>query len=115
MSRGLPRAFAGLWVRGFVLLFALAFGVVTTAEAAHLHRPAGQGHHLQGPAAGMQSADGEEHCPLCVAGHPALPAPMHIAPSPMSISERVAGVPPGGGVSASWHFARFSRPPPVRT
>lgn len=102
-------------MRWVVVSFALLFATVMTAQAAHLHLPTGQGHFLQVPAAGSSSADAEEHCPLCVAVHPALPAPIHIAPSPVSEGERAVGFSPDRGVSASWSFARFGRPPPVRS
>ena len=114
MSRRLQGTCAALRMHRLAFLFALLFAVVTTAQAAHLHRPTGQEHHLQAPAAGSQSADAEEHCPLCVAMHPALPAPIHVEPSPVLVKTPSTGLPPDLDVFASWAFARFGRPPPAR-
>lgn len=103
-----------VWMQLLTLFCAALFLFVSTAQAAHLHSPAKQGHHLQAPAAGSQTADAEEHCSLCVAMHPALPASVHVAPMPLLRDEPLAGLPPDDGVLAAWAFARFSRPPPPR-
>lgn len=99
-------------VRWLALVCTLLFGTVTTAQAAHLHKPARQDHHLQAPAAASQAADTEEHCPLCVAMHPALPAPMHVAPAPGLADEPILRPAPAYRTASSWSFARFGRPPP---
>jgi hypothetical protein len=102
------------WVRWVALVSALFLGVLTTAQNAHLHRPAVAGHHLQSPAAGTQAADTEEHCPLCVAmHHVALLPPMQVGSLPVVVVEALVGLPPGKTASGTWHFARFGRPPPV--
>jgi hypothetical protein len=102
-----------IWVRWLALACALLFCTVSTAEAAHLHKLARQEHHVQAPSAGSPQADTEEHCPLCVAGHPALPAPMPVAPAPTFALCPALPVAPFCGTASSWSFARFSRPPPV--
>ena len=99
-------------MRWLVVAFALLFGTVMTAEAAHLHRLAGQGHFLQAAGPGSPSADAEEHCPLCVAVHPALPAPIHVAPAPVLSSQSLPRSVAARAGTVSWHFARFGRPPP---
>lgn len=102
-----------LWMRWMVLAFALMFGGISTAQAAHLHRPGLPGHHLQAPASGSQSVDNEEHCPLCVAIHAALPAPMLLAPARAVAVVQPAGRSPDIRAAAAWPFANFSRPPPA--
>ena len=108
------RSSSPVWTRWLVLAVALLFGTVSTAQAAHVHRPAGAVHHLQGLPSGTPSADTEEHCPLCVAMHAALPAPMHLAAAPVSQDDRCEGVSQAFAAITAWHFARFSRPPPAR-
>jgi len=56
----------------------------------------------------------EAACPLCVAMHSALPvaatvpATELVADKPMRVAAAADHVP-----DEAWHFARFSRPPPV--
>ena len=101
-----------LWTRWTVLVCALLFGVVTTAQAAHLHRPAPHEHRLQAPAADTQGGDDEEHCPLCVAIHPALPVELQVVPAPALVIERLESPAENRVAPTVWHFARFGRPPP---
>ncbi|HLI77382.1 MAG TPA: hypothetical protein VKV02_10595 [Acidobacteriaceae bacterium] len=101
------------WMRWLTITCVLLFTVITTAQAAHLHRPAGAGHQVQAPLAGTPSADAEEHCPLCVAMHPALPAPMHVAPAPVLLGEPLPSQRQEGVAGSVWAFARFGRPPPA--
>jgi len=89
--------------------------VVGTAQAVHIHGdwlPHSQ-HEFHSAALDAQNMGGEEHCPLCVAMHTALPAEFRLAPlptvEPVAISTELA-VPT---VVARWHFAMFSRPPPA--
>ncbi len=118
LHRRTPQAFSFAhpvpWVRWLALVCALLFGSVSTAQAAHVHKPATQGHHVQLPAAGTSSADTEEHCPLCAAVHAALPAPIPVAPSPALMQQAAVGLAGEDGLGCSWSFARFSRPPPAR-
>lgn len=102
-----------LWARWLVLAFTLAFGAITTGQAAHLHRPGTAAHQVQPAASGSQSSDSEEHCPLCVAMHQqALPAPIHIEPSTVLTSVPAVELEPEHVTILGWHFARLSRPPP---
>ncbi len=96
-----------------MLAFALLFGAVTTGQAAHIHPPGSTTHQVRTAAAGTQTADSEEHCPLCVAMHQqALPAPMHAGSLPGLLDELATAEPAEQSVASVWHFARFGRPPP---
>jgi hypothetical protein len=103
-------------MRLLALFCVFLFGVVSTAQAAHLHgvsTDAGK-HRVQAPAAGSQGPSDEEHCPLCVAMHSAFPASIKIAPVPVVATSSVVRLQAEQDVSSAWHFASFSRPPPVR-
>ena len=104
------------WSRWLVLVFALLFGVVTTGQAAHIHPPGSATHQVRTAAVSTQSADSEEHCPLCVAMHQqALPAPMHAGSVPDLLADVTTGEVAERTVVSVWHFARFGRPPPEQT
>jgi hypothetical protein len=114
-NRATAAVYAPMWMRWLVLFFAVLFGTVTTAQAAHVHRVAKAGHTIQAPATASQTADNEEHCPVCVtAMHAALPAPLHVASAPVLQDERLEGPSCSVGAATAWHFARFGRPPPVQ-
>jgi hypothetical protein len=114
-DRASAAVFAPLWTRWLVLAFTLLFGAVTTAQAAHLHRPAKPGHHLQAPTVASPTADNEEHCPLCVAAmHAAMPVPSPVPLAPGLRDATFEGQPAHVKVETAWHFARFGRPPPAQ-
>lgn len=114
-NRATAAVYAPMWMRWLVLSFAVLFGTVTTAQAAHLHHLAKAGHTVQAPATTSQTADNEEHCPVCVSAmHAALPAPLHVASAPVLQDERLEGSSFYVVAATAWHFARFGRPPPVQ-
>ncbi len=55
----------------------------------------------------------EEHCPLCVAMHSALPTEVRLEPAQTLLYS--PATPPAVELAADspWHFAMFSRPPPA--
>jgi hypothetical protein len=93
----------------------LLVGMASSAQVTHIH---GQWlpEHAQkaaAPADASQLPGGEEHCPLCVAMHSALPVALQVAPAQMVVvvcrlASLVDRVP-----ATQWHFAMFSRPPPA--
>ncbi len=106
-----------LWRRWVAAVCLLLAGVVGTAQAVHTHGklvPRTKV-ELHLPAADGQTLGGEEHCPLCVALHTSA-MPEAQAPTYALLSGFVAPVPEQVVARAEtlWHFARFSRPPPVR-
>ena len=62
-----------------------------------------------------QLPGGEERCPLCIAMHSALPASVSVQPVQMVLVVCLLSVVEEHGHDAQWHFAMFSRPPPVVT
>lgn len=103
------------WARWVSLLCVLVFGVASTAQAAHIHGGGGAKgvHEVHAPTGGSKTAGDEEHCPLCIAVHWALPATMAAAPAPvlaLAVQLRPLTELPA---PVAWHFARFSRPPPT--
>jgi hypothetical protein len=106
-----------LWLR--VLAYACLLLVVgaSSVQAIHIH---GQwlpqkAIRAAGPPDGSQLPGGEEHCPLCMAMHSALPVAAHVDALRLVLVECkvVQGV--DHEPETLWHFAMFSRPPPVET
>jgi hypothetical protein len=65
------------------------------------------------PADASQLPGGEEHCPLCVAMHSTLPVSTRVEPVRLvAVGIRIAQV-VDHAPDSHWHFALFSRPPPV--
>jgi hypothetical protein len=89
--------------------------VVGTAQAAHIHGQLlpNQKLELHQPAADGQALGGEEHCPLCVGMHSAMPV-AQVATYALA-SAYVATLPEQSVARPEtlWHFARFGRPPPA--
>jgi len=101
-------------MRLLAIVCVLLVGVVGTAQAAHVHGAwlTHPDKRVSLPMEASQSLD-QEHCPLCVAMHSALPVSMQAVPEPLQqVAQRVAS-----RVFAApdklWSFAMFSRPPPV--
>ena len=109
-----PVLLAG-WMRWFAVLCVLFLGAASTAQAAHNHGSARTAAHQQwdGPSDGQNTPSGDEHCPLCVAMHSVLPAALPAAPGPPALVLLTISAPAERDVAADWHFARFSRPPPI--
>ena len=89
----------------------------SSVQAVHLH-----GHWLPHQAAqvgaaadGSQLPGGENRCPLCVAMHSALPVRAHVEPTRLVVMECRLAQGVNHAPVAAWHFAMFSRPPPVVT
>jgi hypothetical protein len=104
-----------LWLRVLALACLLVVGTVSTVQAVHIHGewlPTGA-HRAGLPADASQVPGGEEHCPLCVAMHSALPTALQMAPEPALVAEADVVEQAMPAAETHWHFAMFSRPPPV--
>jgi hypothetical protein len=106
-----------LWLR--VLTFACLLLVVgaSSAQAIHIH---GQWlpqstTHVGSVPNGSQGPGGEEHCPLCVAMHSALPVSSHVDLLLTTLVESKVVQALNHAPETQWHYAMFSRPPPVET
>jgi len=115
LQRGATALVHPLWLRVLATACLLLVGFVSSVEVVHIHGDLLPHHAAQvgSMADGSQLPGGEEHCPLCVAMHSTLPVSAKIAPVRLvlvacklvSVVDRLP--------SSQWHFARFSRPPPV--
>jgi len=65
------------------------------------------------PADASQLPGGEEHCPLCIAMHSALPVSASVQPVRTVLVEFRLVQAVEHAPDAAWHFALFSRPPPT--
>jgi hypothetical protein len=96
------------------MLCVALMAAVGTAQAVHIHGDwlPQNALHATVPADASQG-QGEEHCPLCVAMHSALPVTLAVVPESLQevrllLSAHVLIAP-----QRLWSFAMFSRPPPV--
>jgi hypothetical protein len=114
LQRGRIASAQPQWVRVLALLFVLLVGAMGTAQAVHIHGqwlPQNAAHVSN--LADASDGQGEEHCPLCVAMHSALPVTTQVVPVPAlevgnALTARIRIAP-----QKLWSFAMFSRPPPV--
>jgi hypothetical protein len=65
------------------------------------------------PPSGAQVPGGEEHCPLCMAMHSALPVSAHVQVIRLVMVECKVLQAVSHAPETQWHYAMFSRPPPV--
>ncbi len=95
------------------LLLVLA---ASSLQAIHIHgqwlpQRAAQ---LTAPPDGSQTPGGEENCPLCIAMHTAMPAAVHVVLPRLELVEYKVVQAKDHTPETLWHYAAFSRPPPVR-
>jgi hypothetical protein len=103
------------WMRVLAVLCLLLVGGASTAQAAHIH---GQWlpHSAQQAGEPMQAAQspgGDERCALCMAMHAALPVSLRMEPLRVALVAVAVSESADRAVDSQWHFAMFSRPPPV--
>jgi hypothetical protein len=55
----------------------------------------------------------DDHCPLCVAMHSALPVSLHVTPEPMLQIQALDSVAADARRIFRWRFEMASRPPPL--
>ena len=89
----------------------------SSVQAVHLHGQwlPHQAAQVEAAADGSQLPGGEDRCPLCVAMHSALPVRAHVEPTRLVVMECRLAQGVDHAPAAAWHFAMFSRPPPVVT
>jgi hypothetical protein len=103
-----------MWLRMLALACGLLVGVASSVQAAHIH---GQwlpesAAKAAAPADASQLPGGEEHCPLCIAMHSAMPVASSAVPVRAMLLEFRLVQAVDHAPDAAWHFALFSRPPP---
>jgi hypothetical protein len=115
-KRGATALTHPFWLRMVALACLLLVTGASSAQAAHVHGRWLPHHETQvGALADLSQLPGEEHCPLCVAMHSAMPAMSRVQPVQMVLVECVLATVVERTHDAQWHFAMFSRPPPVVT
>lgn len=89
--------------------------VASSVQAIHIHGqwlPQKAAHYTP-PPSGSQVPGGEEHCPLCMAMHSAMPVAAHVEVIRLVLVECKVLLAVGHAPETQWHYAMFSRPPPV--
>jgi hypothetical protein len=116
-KRGVVEHVHPLWLR--VLAFACLLLVVgaSSVQAIHIH---GQwlpqrAIHAGATPDGSQTPGDEEHCALCMAMHSALPVAAHVEVLRLALVECAVVQAVDHAPETQWHYAMFSRPPPVVT
>jgi len=98
------------WLRLIALLCVLMVCVMSTVQVAH--------HHTESsplkPSKNHNAPVPDDHCPLCVAMHSALPVSMH-APEPILQIHALDSVAANAQRIFRWRFQMASRPPPATT
>jgi hypothetical protein len=96
------------WLRLIAIACVLVVCVMSTVQACHTHAQFSsmKQNRGNGPAP-------DDHCPLCVAMHSALPVPLHVAPEPMLHIQALDSVAANAERIFRWRFEMASRPPPA--
>jgi hypothetical protein len=105
------------WMRVLAFACVLLVAGASSVQAIHIH---GQwlpqrAQQAAAPPDGSELPGGEGHCPLCVAMHSALPVAAHVEPTRLVLVECKVVQVVDRTPETVWHFAMFSRPPPVET
>ena len=106
-----------MWLRVLTFAFLLLVVGASSVQAIHTHGewlPQNAIHAGSLPH-GSQVPGGEEHCPLCVAMHSALPVAAHVDVLRLVLVECKVVQALDRAPETQWHYAMFSRPPPVET
>lgn len=106
-----------LWLRALAFACLLLVTAVSSAQVSHIHGQWLPHQHAQVGAAAdaSQLPGGEERCPLCVAMHSALPTVVSLQPVQLVLVVCRLATVSEHTHDAQWHFAMFSRPPPVKS
>ena len=96
-----------VWLRVLAVMCLLLLAAMSTVQVCHTHA---QTTVKQGSRQGDPTP--EDHCPLCVAMHSALPAGIHVAPEPILAVRAMDSVAADAERMFRWRFEMASRPPP---
>ena len=109
LQRGQSDRQRPMWLRLIAIVCVLVVCVMSTAQVCHTHAEFSllkQNSRNNGPAP-------DDHCPLCVAMHSALPVALHVAPEPMLQIQALDSVATDAERIFRWRFEMASRPPPA--
>jgi len=97
-----------LWLRLIAIACLLVVCVMSTAQVSHTHAEFSflkqNSHNRPAP---------DDHCPLCVAMHSAMPIALHTTPEPMLQIQALDSVAADAQRIFRWRFEMASRPPPA--
>ncbi len=116
-QRGAIASSYSFGLRAVALACLLLFGLASSVQTVHIHGdwlPDGAA-KVAVPSDASQLPGGEEHCPLCVGMHSALPVGERTVAEPLVVLDAVFTADAVPAPDATWHFALYSRPPPVLT
>ncbi len=99
-----------VWLRVLAVMCLLLVVAMSTVQVCHTHT---RTIVKQGSRQGDPTP--EDHCPLCVAMHSALPASIHVAPEPILAVSAMDSVAADAERMFRWRFEMASRPPPSAT
>jgi len=105
-----------LWRRWLTLACLLVVGFATSAQAVHVHGQVlpHEQHQVSLPADASQLPGSEAGCQLCVGMHSAMVAPASVPVVVAVVERQVQFVAlEERAPETQWHYAMFSRPPPV--
>ncbi len=117
LQRGSSEQAHPSWLRVLTLAFLLLVVGASSVQAIHIHGewlPQNATHAGSLPN-GSPGTGGEEHCPLCIAMHSALPVAAHVDALLLTLVECKVEQALDHAPETQWHYAMFSRPPPVET
>lgn len=105
-----------MWLRLLTLACLLLVAGASTVDAVHIHGEWLPHHEVRATAAadGAQ-LPGPDSCPLCVAMHSALPVVAQLEAVRLELVQCRLAQGVDRAPETMWHFAMFSRPPPVVT
>jgi len=104
-----------VWLRRLAVLCLLLVAFSGSAQAVHVHGQWLPHQQTQADiAVDASQAPSEAACPLCVAMHSTLPVAATVPSTELVAEKAICMVATADRVpDEAWHFARFSRPPPV--
>lgn len=98
-----------MWLQLIAIVCVLVVCVMSTVQVCHTHAEFSslkQNSRDSGPVT-------DDHCPLCVAMHSALPVALHVAAEPMLQIQALDSVAADAERIFRWRFEMASRPPPA--
>ncbi len=97
-----------VWLRLLAALCLMLVVVLSTAQVCHTHTQTAVKQRSS-----QNDSSPEDHCPLCVAMHSALPTDIHVAPEVLTSVGTLDSVAADAERMFRWRFEMASRPPPA--
>ena len=97
------------WLRLLAILCVVVVCIMSTVLACHTHAEFSLKQNPQQ----HRSPATDDHCPLCVAMHSALPVSLHVTPEPMLQIQALDSAAADARRIFRWRFEMASRPPPL--